>query len=88
MNEIRKALEDLLNNSTPDELRAELRKGNRPFFQTLEDPVLISEPQFSVPAFVSFFQGTFAQESPSSEQTTSVPTQTCLAANQELALAA
>ncbi len=61
MNAMRKALEEFLSNSTPEQLQAELNKGNRPFFQTLDDPVLlVAEPRFSLPATVSFFQGEFA----------------------------
>ena len=62
---MRQALEEFLVNSTPEQLRAELEKGNRPFFQTLDDPVLlVAEPKFSLPATVSFFQGEFALPGP------------------------
>ena len=63
MNAIRQALEDYLANSTPDQLRAELSKGNRPFLQKIDDPVfLVEEPFFTFPATVSFFRGEFEPE--------------------------
>ena len=93
MNAMRKILEEFLENSSPEQLRAELSKGNRPFFQTLEDSVLGCENQSalptSIPASVSFFNGTFAQEELCNKEWASVRAATMeVAANQELALAA
>jgi hypothetical protein len=68
MNTIREALEELLNNSTPEELQAELCKGNRPYLQTLDDPVfLVAEPKFTFPAKVSFYQGEFERDQGAAE---------------------
>ena len=89
MNDMRKALERFLETSTPEQLRAELTKGNRPFFQTLEDSVLDLDAEFSLPASVSFFQGIFADDGlVSGELNTYTPTQSENAANEEFALAA
>jgi hypothetical protein len=89
MNAIRQALEDFLNRSTPEQLQAELRKGNRPLLQKLEDPILVAEePKFSLPATVSFFKGEFGITGfPEHLDAAAEPSQTCLA-NQDLALAA
>jgi len=89
MNAMQKILENFLNNSTPEQLQAELKKGNRPFFQTLDDPILlVPEPKFSLAATVSFFKGEFAPDQSSEElDTTAAPRATCEAKN-ELALAA
>ena len=66
MKAMRSILEDYLANSTPEQLRAELTKGNRPYFQTLEDPewICANEPALpaAIPATVSFFEGMFATE--------------------------
>lgn len=66
MNDMRKILDEFLDNSSPEQLSAELTKGNRPFFQTLEDPVLICDDEQSlpthIPAHVSFFRGMFCEE--------------------------
>jgi len=89
MNDMRKVLENFLNTSTPEMLRAELEKGIRPYLQTLKDPVLVSEGEFLLPASVSFFQGVFAQEQCSMELTTTAGSlQTCLAGSDEMAMAA
>jgi hypothetical protein len=88
MNDIREVLEQFLDNSTPEALRAELEKGYRPFLQTVEGPLLLaSEAKFSFPATVSFFQGVFAVEG-CSEEFDPRPRNIKAAANQELALAA
>ena len=88
MNDIRKALEEFLDNSTPEALRAELQKGYRPFLQTVEGPLLLaSEAKFSFPATVSFFQGVFAVAG-CSQEFDPRPRMIKAAANQELALAA
>jgi hypothetical protein len=88
MNDIRKVLEQFLDNSTPEALRADLQKGYRPFLQTVEGPFLLaSEVKFSFPATVSFFQGVFAVEG-CSEEFDPRPPNIKVAANQELALAA
>src|ERR1035441_9427832 len=97
MNDMRKLLSEFLENSTPEQLGAELEKGYRPFFQTLEDPVLSVEAGFSIPASVSFFQGEFTElVSTATTIVTITPTSSCSvdslnsgeAANQTLALAA
>ena len=36
---MKKALEDFLESSSPEQLREELKKGNRPLFQTMKDNV-------------------------------------------------
>lgn len=65
MKAMRNILEEFLQNSTPEQLRAELAKGNRPFFQTLEDSVMVCANQSAMPvsvqANVSFFEGIFAE---------------------------
>jgi len=96
MNDMRQILEDFLNNSSPEQLREELKKGNRPFFQTITDAVLVCEGEspfpVSVQAGVSFFKGIFSQEEAELKEwnglsaTRRVLTEN--AANQELALAA
>jgi hypothetical protein len=71
MNTMRQQLEEFLRNATPDQLRDELNRGNRPFFQTLEDPALICDEQMLprfVPAYVSFFEGAFAVQEPCSAE--------------------
>jgi hypothetical protein len=93
MNDMRQILEDFLNNSSPEQLREELTKGNRPFFQTIEDAMLVCECESSFPvsiqAGVSFFKGIFSQASaPSKEWHGLSDAKRDLAANQELALAA
>jgi hypothetical protein len=37
MNDLKIKLQKFINDSSPEELRAELLKGNRPFFQTIGD---------------------------------------------------
>lgn len=49
MKAMREILEEFLQNSSPEQLREELAKGNRPFFQTIQDPILICENQLSIP---------------------------------------
>jgi hypothetical protein len=89
MNAIQKTLENFLASSTPEQLQAELKKGNRPYFQTLDDPILlVPEPKFCFPAKVSFFQGEFAQGQGPEELTAEATSYAARAANQELALAA
>ncbi len=84
---MREVLQGFLENSTPEQLRAELEKGNRPFYQTIDDAVLIPESELCLPASVSFFQGEFAeQESLTTELSTKFSPHT--PANEELALAA
>jgi hypothetical protein len=89
MSAMQKILEDFLNNSTPEQLQAELLKGNRPFYQTLEDPLLgVNEVSFSVPANVSFFTGEFSsEEDVSTSFNTDFPYFACSAENEEFALA-
>jgi len=66
MNAMRAILDEFLQNSTPEQLRAELAKGNRPFFQTLKDCEFVCEYETvfptTMPASVSFFSGKFAPE--------------------------
>lgn len=89
MNAIQTALDEFLQNSTPDQLRAELKKGNRPFFQTLDDPILlVAEPKFSFPATVSFFQGEFALGQFCEELDTPVFPSATRAVDEDLQLAA
>ena len=89
MNAIKQALEDFLNSSTPEQLQAELKKGNRPYLQTLADPVLmVAEHKFSFPAKVSFCNGQFAQGEPLQAQNALPGFDPVCAANQEMALAA
>lgn len=90
MNAMRTILEEFLENSTPEQLRAELIKGNRPFFQTLTDSVLVCFNQApalpeSIPATVSFFRGSFVKDESADE---AWDANVKNAANQELALAA
>jgi hypothetical protein len=90
MKAMRTILEEFLANSTPEQLRAELTKGNRPFFQTLTDSVLVCFNQASalpesIPATVSFFRGSFVEDESADE---AWDTNVRNAANQELALAA
>ena len=89
MTAIRSILEDYLAKATPEQLRAELNKGNRPYFQTLEDPewICANEPALpaAVPAKVSFFKGMFAVDS---QQETWKRSEFVFVANNELALAA
>jgi hypothetical protein len=88
MTDIKKMLEEFLDKASPEELAAELEKGFRPELQKLSDPVfLVSEPKFSFPATVSFFQGVFGEQEASEEFQ---PRADCVraAANHELALAA
>ena len=40
VNNMKKILQDFLDNSSPEQLREELKKGNRPFLQTLKDPII------------------------------------------------
>jgi len=104
MNDMRRLLSEFLESSTPEQLRAELDKGHRPFFQTIADPVLSFGDQFlpvqagfSLPASVSFFQGEFMDLVSTTSAITAFghPTFSFMdtmnipeAANQELALAA
>jgi hypothetical protein len=85
-----------LNNSSPEQLRAELKKGNRPFFQTIKDAVLVCESgslfPVSIQAGVSFFKGIFSQEGAELKEWSGLSAAKRAlaenAANQELALAA
>jgi hypothetical protein len=68
--DMRKMLSDFLESATPEQLRAELEKGHRPFLQTIADPVLAfpapavpAESSFLFPASVCFFQGAFTESS-------------------------
>jgi len=84
---MRQILERFLYSSTPDQLRAELTKGNRPLFQTIEDGVFIPTSELSFPGSVTFVQGEFAdQEMRCGDLDPKEPSE--LEANQELALAA
>jgi hypothetical protein len=90
MNAMQNILEEFLENSTPEQLRAELTKGNRPFFQTLTDSDLVcfspvaSLPD-SIPATVSFFRGNFVADDSAEQAWESFVKHT---ASEELALAA
>jgi hypothetical protein len=96
MNEMRHILENFLEKSSPEQLHEELKKGNRPFLQTLEDATLICKDDataienalpVSIQAGVSFFQGFFTtMEVSHKEWHGARPDE--VAANQELALAA
>jgi hypothetical protein len=72
MNAMHTILEEFLQKSSPEQLRAELAKGNRPFFQTLTDSELVCfAPEAalpkSIPATVSFFRGDFAEDASAEE---------------------
>jgi hypothetical protein len=91
MKNMRKTLEDFLEKTTPEQLRMELTKGNRPFFQTLEDASHVKEQPIpsSVPAHVSFFKGIFVKkEAFNLAFSVHLPVRECVAANEPLALAA
>lgn len=92
MKDMRAILEEFLKNSTPEQLRAELTKGNRPFFQTLEDPEFLCANHAALPvsiaASVSFFSGNFAQVESGSQAWEADCATKATAANEELALAA
>ncbi len=85
---MRDILEQFLADSTPDQLRAELAKGNRPFLQTLDEPEWVCPiPEGlppTLPATVSFFRGHFAEEQVV-EESWGIDLE--MAANAELALA-
>ncbi len=51
---MRKMLKDFLDNSSPEQLREELKKGNRPFFQTLKDPTIIHMKNIKVNVTLEF----------------------------------
>lgn len=90
MNAMQNILAEFLANSTPEQLRAELTKGNRPFFQTIKDSVLVcfnpvpALPE-SVPATVSFFLGDFVEQNATAESWEEIVENS---ANEEMALAA
>jgi hypothetical protein len=89
MNAMQNILGEFLANSTPEQLRAELNKGNRPFFQTLTDSDFVcfsSAPALpdSIPATVSFFRGNFVEDE--TEETWNSSAEHT--ANEELSLAA
>jgi hypothetical protein len=89
MNAMRKALEDFLANSTPEQLEAELSQGYRPRLQEIDDPaLLVEEPKFNFPATVSFFRGQFAQEDSLEILDTGAPPYAACTAAGGLALAA
>jgi NADPH-dependent 7-cyano-7-deazaguanine reductase QueF len=92
MNAIRNILEKFLEGSSPEQLRSELTKGNRPYFQTLKDSNLVclcqsaDLPDF-VQATVSFFKGNYVEREcvKNVENAWAIPKNP---ANEELALAA
>jgi hypothetical protein len=83
--EMKRVLEAFIESSTPEQLREELQRGDRPFLQTLEEPVFLVDPEFTVPAYVSFYEGEFLVDC---EPQPSRGGELERVANRELALAA
>jgi hypothetical protein len=93
MKAMQNILDEFIANSTPEQLRAELAKGNRPLLQTISDENLVCKPSVpvlpeTVPATVSFYVGVFSVDEANREVWSNAAALAAQATEEQLALAA